>query len=37
MQSFRNSNGKVIGTISGNVFEKCVKKSIHLLSAYSGA
>ena len=35
MQSFRNSNGKVIGRISGNVFEKSVKKSKHLLRKWN--
>jgi len=31
MQAFKNSSGKFIGKITGNVFEKKVKKSKHLL------
>ncbi len=31
MQAFKNTGGKIIGKTTGNVFEKRVKKSKHLL------
>lgn len=35
MQVFKNSNGKIIGKISRNVFVKKVKKSKHLLRKWN--